>query len=234
VRVAGDRARWELTAGTFPRSSASVAIADGPVVTLLDPKEKLSASATADDFVSLFRGRPATAGSGAVTVHDVSVRLKPDGRGHAFEGRPTARYVLEAAWTLVVSTTGRIARVATELKGTIETVDEPAARSAFDGLGRLILARGDAADALDSELAKLEGLPVLAVLEIESRSTAEAAGMPSGREPPRRPAGSRQTITRRVSNLVVRKGAASDDAFFAIPDDFHTRALDRIVPEDAP
>jgi hypothetical protein len=234
VRVAGGRARWELTAGTFPRSSASVAIADGPVVTLLDPKEKLSASATADDFTALFRGRPATEGSAAVAVRDVSVVVKAGGKGRAFQGRATSAWTLEAAWTLVVSTTGRVARVATEVKGTVETLDEPAARSAFDDFARLIPARGEAAEALDAELAKLPGLPVSVLLEVASKVSAQAAGMPSGTEPPHRPMETRQTITRRVSNLAVRTGAASDDALFAIPEDFHARALDRIVPEDAP
>ncbi|MGA7990855.1 MAG: hypothetical protein WCC53_05430, partial [Thermoanaerobaculia bacterium] len=234
VRVAGGRARWELAHGTFPRSSAAVALADGSVVTLLDVEEKLSASATPDDFTALFQGRPATEGSAAVALRDVLVRLRPDGKGRAFQGRGTSRYVLEAGWTLVVSTTGRVARVTTGVKGTIETLDEPAARSAFDGLGRLIPARGAAAEALDAELSRLPGLPVSAVLDIVSRSSAEAAGMPSGTEPPPRPAETRQTITRRVSSLSLRKGAAADDALFAIPDDFHARAIDRIVPEGPP
>jgi hypothetical protein len=234
VRVAGGRARWELANGTFPRSSAAVAIADGPVVTLLDLKERLSASATPDDFTALFQGRPATAGSAAVAVRDVSVRLRPDGKGRAFQGRPTSRWTVEAAWTLVFSTTGRVARIATEVKGAVETLDEPAARSTFDGLGRLIPARGEVAEALDAELARLPGLPVSAVLDVVSKSSAEAAGMPSGTEPPPRPTETRQTITRRVSNLAVRKGAATDEAVFAIPDDFHARALDRIVPEGPP
>jgi hypothetical protein len=234
VRVAGGRARWELSHGTFPRSSAAVAIADGPVVTLLDVKERVSASATLADFAALFQGRPAAEGSTAFTVRDVSVRLDPDGKGRAFQGRPTARYALEAGWTLVVSTPGRVARVTTEVKGAVETLEEPAARSAFDGLGRLIPARGEAADALDVELAKLPGLPVSAVLDVVSRFSAEAAGMPSATAPPSRPVETRQTITRRVSNLAARPGVASDDALFAIPDDFHTRGLDRIVPEEAP
>src|SRR5512141_1813325 len=134
VRVAGPRARWELPHGSFPRSSASVAISDGPLVTLLDPKERLAASATAEDFTALFRGRPATEGSAAASLRDVSVRLAPGGKGRVFEGRPSSKFVLEAKWTLVLQTTGRVARVTTEIKGTIETVDEPAARSGFDGL----------------------------------------------------------------------------------------------------
>lgn len=234
VRVAGGRARWDLAHGTFPRSSAAAAIADGPVVTLLDPKERLSASATADDFTALFKGRPATEGPAAGSVTDVSVRLQPEGSGRSFEGRKTARFALEASWTLVVSTPGRVNRVAVEVKGTIETLDEPGARSPFDDLARLLPARGAAAEALDAELARLPGLPVSVLLDVVSKASAEMPGMPSGTEPPPRRTEARETIVRRVSNLAVRKGAPSDDALFAIPDDFHTRGLDRIVPESPP
>jgi len=230
VRVSGGRARWELSHGTFPRSSAAVAIADGALVTLLDPKERLAASATSEDFTALFRGRPATEGSAAASLRDVAVRVTPDGPGRAFEGRPTARYALDASWTLVLSTTGRVARVTTSVTGTIEVVDEPAARSAFDALGRLLPARGEAAEALDAELAKLPGVPVLAALDVASKSTVEQPGMPSGTEPPRRPIESRQTIARKLANLAVRPGAAADDSLFAIPDDFHSRGLDRLAP----
>ena len=233
VRVSGGRARWELSHGTFPRSSAAVAIADGAVLTLLDPKEKLAASAAPEDFTSLFRGRPAAEGSAAVSRRDVSVRLTPDGAGRAFEGRPTARYALEASWTLVLATTGRVARVATSLKGTIEVLDEPAARSAFDAFGRLVPARGEAAEALEAELARLPGLPVSASLDVASKSTVEQPGMPSGTEPPRRPVEAHQTITRKVANLAVRPGSGSDEALFAIPDDFHSRGLDRLAPRAA-
>jgi hypothetical protein len=230
VRVAGARARWELPHGSFPRSSASAAISDGPLVTLLDAKERLAASATADEFTALFRGRPATEGSAAASLRDVSVRLAPDGKGRSFEGRATSKFLLEAKWTLVLATTGRVARVTTEIQGAIETVDEPAARSPFDGLARLVPARGEAAEALDAELAKLPGLPVVVALDVTSKAVSEQAGMPSGTEPPRRPVETRQTITRRLSNLSARKGTAADEALFAIPDDFHSRGLDRIAP----
>lgn len=231
VKVAGGRARWEVPHGSFPRSSASVAISDGALVTLLDPKERIAASATGDDFKALYRGRPATEGSAAATLRDVSVRLAADGKGRLFEGHPTSKYLLEARWTLVLTTTGRVARVTTEIKGVIETLDEPAARSPFDDLARLVPARAEAAEALDAELAKLPGLPVSAALDVTSRVVSEQAGMPSGTEPPLKPAEARQTIMRRISNLVMRKGAAADDALFAIPADFHSRGLDRIVPE---
>jgi hypothetical protein len=211
-----------------------VAIADGPLVTLLDPREKLAASATSDDFAALFRGRPATEGSAAASLRDVSVRLAPDGKVRHFEGRSASTFVLEARWTLVLTSMGRVARVTTEIRGVIETVDEPAARSAFDGFARLVPARGAAADALEAELAKLPGLPVTAVLDVTSKAVSETAGMPAGAEPPPRPAETRQTISRRLSNLAVRRGVASDDALFAIPENYHSRGLDRVVPDEGP
>ena len=234
VRAAGGRARWELGHGTFPRSTAAVAIADGPVVTLLDPKERIAASATPEDFTALYRGRPATEGSASTAIRDVSVTLAADGSGRQFQGRPTLRYRLDASWTLVLTTTGRVARVATTVAGTIEVLDEPSARSPFDALGRLFPARGGAAEALDAELAKLPGLPVAATLDVASKSTVEQPGMPSGTEPPPKPVESRQTVTRKATNLVVRPGAAADDALFVIPDGFHSRGLDRIVPASEP
>ena len=234
IRVAGPRARFDLPHGTFPRSSASVAITDGPLVTLLDPKERLAASATPDDFAALFRGRPATEGSAAASLKDVSVKVVPDGKGRLFEGRPTSKYRLEARWTVVLVTTGRVSRIATEITGTIETLDEPAARSPFDAPGRLLPARGEAAEALDAELAKLPGLPVSEVFDVASKVTSEQPGMPSGNQPPRAPPEAHQTITRRISNLSVRPGATPDDRLFEIPDGFRSRGLDRIVPGDPP
>lgn len=234
VRVAGGRARWEVAHGTFPRSTASVALADGPLVTLLDTKEDLAASATPEDFSALFRGRPATAGSAAASLRDVSAGLVPGGKGGAFEGRPTSRFSLDARWTLVLSTTGRVTRVTTQVRGVIEALDEPAARSAFDDLGRLVPAHGEAAEALASALAKLPGLPVRATLDVTSKSEVEQPGMPTRAEPPPRPLETRQTITRRLSNLSVRAGAPADDGLFAIPEGFHSRGLDRIVPGDPP
>jgi len=167
-------------------------------------------------------------------VRDLAVKVEPRGAGRAFEGRPTARWTLEAAWTLVVSTPGRIARVATEVKGTVEALDEPAARSAFDALSRILPARGAAAEALDLELAKITGVPVSASFDVVSKSTVEQPGMPSGTEPPPKPVEARQTITRRLTHLSVRKGEPADDALFAVPDGFHTRGLERLVPESPP
>jgi hypothetical protein len=232
VSIAGGKARWELArTAAFPRSSAGVAIVDGAVVTLLDTKERLAASATLDDFTALFRGRPATEGAAAVAVKDVSAKVQPGGAGRVFEGRPTARFSVDASWTLVVSAPGRIARVATSVKGTIDALDEPAARSAFDALGRLLPARGEAAEALDAELARVQGLPVSASFDVASKTSVEQPGPPSAADPPPAPVETRQTIARKVEKLAVRKGAPADDALFSIPEDFHSRSLERIAPE---
>jgi len=229
VAVRGSVARWDLTHGTFPRSSASSVVAGADGVTLLDRKEKLAASATPADFVALFQGRPSDPGAAAVAVRDVSVALRPDGAGRPFQDRPTSRFRLEAAWSVVLSTPGRITRVKTEAVGIVETAELPEALSPLDSFGRLLPARGAAREALEAELAKAAGFPVFVEITITSTSSAEAPGMPSGTEPPPKPVTARSTVTRRVRNLTVRSGAKGDEALVAVPDDFLTRGLDRLL-----
>ena len=231
VAVRGSRARWDLTHGTFPRSSASSVVADADGVTLLDRQEKLAAAGSAADFISLFSGRPSDSGRTVPAVRDVTVALRPDGQGRAFQDRPTSRFRLEAAWTVVVSAPGRITRVKTEAAGVVETVDVPEALSPLDSLLRLLPARGEAREALEKELAKVTGLPVFAEIDVASTSSAEMPGMPSGTEPPPKPASARSTATRRVRNLAVRPGAAGDEALVSVPEDFRTRGLERLVRE---
>ncbi len=231
VAVRGFRARWDLTHGTFPRSSASSVVAGADGVTLLDRQEKLAAAGSAADFISLFSGRPADSGRTAPAVRDVTVALRPDGKGRAFQDRPTARFRLEAAWTVVVSAPGRITRVKTEAAGVVETVDVPEALSPLDSLLRLLPARGEAREAFEAELAKMTGLPVFAEIDVASTSSAELPGLPSGTEPPPKPASARSTATRRVRNLALRPGAAGDEALVSVPEDFRTRGLERLVRE---
>ncbi|HEX5855650.1 MAG TPA: hypothetical protein VFZ57_08515, partial [Thermoanaerobaculia bacterium] len=229
VAVRGSVARWDLAHGTFPRSSASSVVAGADGVTLLDRKEKLAARATPADFVALFQGRPSDPGAAAVAVRDVSVALRPDGAGRSFQDRPTSRFRLEAAWSVVLSTPGRITRVKTEAAGIVEAAELPEAVSPLDSLGRLLPARGSAREALEAELAKAAGFPVFVEITITSTSSAEAPGIPSGTEPPPRPVTARSTVTRRVRNLTVRSGVEGDEALVAVPDDFLTRGLDRLL-----
>lgn len=231
VAVRGSRARWDLTHGTFPRSSASSVVAGADGVTLLDRQEKLAASASAADFVALFLGRPSDSGATAPAVRDVTVALRPDGKGRAFQDRPTSRFRLEAAWTVVLSAPGRITRVKTEAAGVVETADLPEALSPLDSLARLLPARGEAREAFEAELAKVTGLPVFVEITVTSTSSTEMPGIPSGTEPPPKPASARSTVTRRVRNLAMRPGARGDEALVSVPEDFRTRGLDRLVRE---
>ncbi len=229
VTVRGSVARWDLTHGAFPRSSASSVVAGPYGVTLLDRKEKLAALATPADFAALFQGSPSDAGAAAVVVRDVAVALRPDGAGRPFQDRPTSRFRLEAAWSLVLSTPGRITRVKTEAAGFVEMAALPEALSPLDSLGRLLPGRGSAREALEAELGKAAGFPVFVEITITSSSSAEAPGIPSGTEPPPKPLIARSTVTRRVGNLTVRPGTKGDEALVAVPDDFHTRGLDRLL-----
>ena len=84
-------------------------------------------------------------------------------------------------------------------------------------------------DALVAELAKLSGLPVFVEISVNTASSAEAPGMPSGTGPPPRPVSARTTVTRRVKNLLVRPGRAGDEALVAVPADYHERGLERLL-----
>ncbi len=231
VTVRASRARWDLTHGTFPRSTASSVVAEADGVTLLDRQEKLAAQASAADFVGLFSGRPADSGATVPAVRDVTVVLRPDGRGRPFQDLSTSRFRLDGAWTVVLSAPGRITRVKTEVAGVVETADLPEALSPLDSLARLLPARGEAREAFEKELAKVPGLPVFVELTVTSTSSTEMPGIPPGTEPPPKPVSARSTATRRVSNLAVRPGIRGDEALVSVPEDFRTRGLERLVRE---
>src|SRR5262249_23706701 len=54
IAVAGERARWELNAGAFPRSSATAVVSDRGGLTFLDTRQGVAAAATRQDFDALF------------------------------------------------------------------------------------------------------------------------------------------------------------------------------------
>jgi len=220
VVARGGDARWELTHGTFPRSSATSVVTDRGGLTLLDREARAAARATASDFADLFQGRPADPGSAA---------LRRDGTGRPFQDRPTSRFRLEAAWTVVLSSPGRITRVKTEVTGLVESVEMAEAQSRLDDLLRLFPARGAAREALDAELAKVRGLPVFVEIAVTSTSSTEAPGIPSGTEPPPRPLTAHSTATRRVGNLAARPGVRGDEARVAVPEGFRSLSLDRLL-----
>jgi hypothetical protein len=229
VVARGGDARWNLTHGTFPRSSATAVVAGCDGLVLLDGESKVAARATTADFADLFLGRPSDSGSAAPAVRDVSAALRRDGVGRPFQDRETSRFRLEAAWTVVLSSPGRITRVKTEATGIVESVELAEARSALDALFRLLPARGAAREALEAEFAKVTGLPVFVEISITSTSSTEAPGIPSGTEPPPKPLTAHSTVTRRVRNLAARPGARGDEALVAVPEDFRARPLDRLL-----
>ncbi len=225
----GGDARWELTHGTFPRSSATAVVTGRDGLMLLDREAKVAARATASDFADLFLGRPSDAGSASSAVRDVSAALRKDGAGRPFQDRPTSRFRLEAAWTVVFSSPGRITRVKTEAAGLVEAVEMAEAQSALDDLLRLLPARGAAREVLGAELAKVIGLPVFVEISVTSTSSTEAPGIPSGTEAPPKPLTAHSTATRRVKNLATRPGTRGDAALVAVPEDFRARSLDRLL-----
>ena len=229
VAVRGGDARWNLTHGVFPRSSATGVVAGRDGLTLLDGEQKVAARATASDFADLFQGRPSDPGSAAPAVRDVSALLRKEGAGRPFQDRPTSRFRLEAAWTVVLSSPGRITRVKTEAAGIVESVEMIEAQSPLDALLRLFPARGAAREALDAELAKVTGLPVFAEISVTTTSSTEVPGIPSGTEPPPKPLTAHSTVTRRVRDLAARPGRKGDEALVAIPEDFRARGLDRLL-----
>ena len=229
VVAQGGNARWDLTHGTFPRSSATSVVTGRDGLMLLDREGKAAARATASDFADLFQGRPSDPGSAAPAVRDVSAVVRKDGAGRPFQDRPTARFRLESAWTIVLSSPGRITRVKTEATGIVETVEMSEAQSALDELFRLLPARGSAREALDGELPKVTGLPVFVEISVTSTSSTEVPGIPSGTEPPPRPLTAHSTVTRRVRNLAARPGVRTDEALVAVPENFRSLSLDRLL-----
>ena len=229
VVARGGDARWELTHGTFPRSSATSVVAGRDGFMLLDREQKAAARATASDFADLFLGRPSDPGSASSAVGHVSAVLRRDGAGRPFQDRPTSRFRLEASWTVVLSSASRITRVKTEATGVVESVEMIEAQSPLDAFLRLLPARGAAREALDAELTKVAGLPVFVEISVTSTSSAEAPGIPSGTEPPPKPVTAHSTVTRRVRSLAMRPGVRGDEARVAVPEDFRARPLDRLL-----
>lgn len=229
VVARGGDARWDLTHGTFPRSSATSVVAGRDGLVLLDREAKVAARAAPSDFADLFLGRPSDPGAASSAVRDVSAVLRRDGAGRPFQESPTSRFRLEASWTVVLSSPGRITRVKTEATGVVEAVDMVEAQSPLDALLRLLPARGAAREALDAELTKITGLPVFVDIAVTSTSSAEAPGIPSGTEPPPKPVTAHSTVTRRVRSLATRPGVRGDETRVAVPEDFRARPLDRLL-----
>ncbi len=235
VSASGAKARWEIAPGTFPRTAASLALADGGEVVLVDPRARVAARATPADLRALFRPPEAPEpGLAAVTVRDLAVAVEPAGPDAPFEGRATTRWRLTFGYRLDVATPGRVTSVRTKGEGTLVALAEPSAvpPSFADDLTRLVPARGEALEALERELAKVQGLVVSAAVETSAESSSEAVG----NVPPGQPAAgivrSTTTARRDVRHLASRPAKASDAALFAEPADLRHLGLERLL--DAP
>ena len=233
VVVQGGRARWTLTASRFPRSRASEALLDGRGgLVLVDPSAREVASGSAGDFQSLFRATAAE-GPSSTTFRDVSVLVTRAGEGRPFQDEPTARWVLKGSWVLSLVVPGRVSSVRTKIEGVVDVAAPggrlEGARSGFDELLRLFPARGEAGEAVARELEKVVGFPV----HVSSVISAEESGEPLGGDPakgPSLPLRIRVESTRDVSELARRDGGKGDAALFAIPEEFRSRPVDRLLP----
>lgn len=236
VRVAGERARLELSGGTFPRSTADVALAGKSDVVLLDRKEKIAASASLGDFEALFLGAASTErGASAFAYRDVTAEVTKEGAGAPFQDLPTVRYRVRVSFELAGSTPARVTRVRTTLVAVVETLPgADDARSAFDDLSRLFPVREDAREALVKELAKITGLPVSATVNVTSEVSTELIG-PSAASPegPPRDAKTTATFSRSLTNLRRRSLGAEDAALFEPPSEYKLRGLERVLTDGA-
>jgi hypothetical protein len=230
VSVAGARALWRVTAGTFPRSVAAAALAEEGGITLLDPKEKQAARVREDEFAALFDAVPQAAAGGA-TYRDVEASVVRDGAGRPFQDRPTSLYHVSFKYTLSLILPGRVTRVTSVTAGTIETLELPDAGSPFDDLLRLFSARGEARPPLKRELDKVSGLPVRVRVESVAETSFELTGPPAApsAEHPARPLKTTTRTERTLSELVTAPFAAADSALFVVPEDYRTRGIERLV-----
>lgn len=233
VLVAGDRARWDLTSGVFPRSRATAALVHRDGLTLLDTKEGIAAEAGRGDFEALFVPKAAESPAASPVVRDLSVSVRSDGAGRTFEGMPTARWSVELRWSLVVTLPGGVNAIRHTTRGTIETVDLPEALSFFDGLSRLFAARGEAREALEAELRKVAGLPVAVSLSSEAEASGEPVAPAAAAGALERPFRTTTTIRRAVSKLERGRLRPEDEVRFTVPPGFKSRGLERLL-QDGP
>ncbi len=236
VSVAGEKARFELTGGTFPRSSADVAVASKNDVVLLDRREKIAASASLGEFESLFLGaRSSESGVSAFQYRDVTVDVEKEGAGSPFQELATVRHRVKVRFTLEGSTPERVSRVRTSLDAVVDTLaGADDARSPFDDLLRLFPVRDSVREGLERELAKIAGLPVAVRVNITSEASAELIG-PSAMSPegPPQPTKTTAMYSRSLARLVRRKRTAEDTQLFAQPSEFKTRGLERVLTDGA-
>lgn len=232
VSVLGGKARWELSGGRFPGVAARAAIADAGTLVLLDPEASLATPVSRGEFDALFQPAPGPETLVTSELKSVEASVVRSGEGTPFEGRPTARWKVSVSFVLVSAQSGRVVRLKHESTGVVETVvpDDPSVPTPFDGLIRLFQIRDSARAALETELAKVTGLPVRVRLEASTEGLTErvGSGATAAAAPPARAS---WTTTRTISRLESRAATEEDAAAFAVPESYRSWPLERARTE---
>lgn len=233
ICVAGDRARWELAASSFPRASATIALADRGAITLLNPKLKVAADIAPSELPEVFRAPAAEeTGSSSFGSRGLTISVTRDGAGRLFQESPTARWRVALNWDLTVETPGRVGRVKNEVRGVVECLEAAGdARTPFDDLVRLFPVRGDVREALEKELTRIHGLPVSVSIDVTSEVSSEVVGGASGGAGSARPLKTTTNVTRTVSSLTRQPLRPDEATLFRVPEGYRSRGLSYLTNE---
>ena len=232
VTVSGGAARWDLTTGTFPRSTAKAFLVGERSAYLLDRDAPVAARVTMDDLRALFvPPSDGEAGPFQAVVRDLSVDAAEPAAGQPFQGRATRRHRLEAKWSLVTSSPGRVGRIRTRLSATLDVVEEAPdeARSPLDDTARLLDVPAAAFEALGPHLDAIRGWPVRVVVTTEAELSSESVGGAAGPSEERAPVTVRSEARREVSDLVVRAAAPGETSALALGEETRLVGIERLV-----
>ena len=231
VVVRGGTARWDLESGTFPRSTASTILLGERDGWLLERDESVGARATAEDLTALWVAPPGgEEGPFRSAVRGLVIEPPTVAAGPAFEGRPTRRHRLTAAWNLETSTPGRVSTARTRLVATVVAVEEigEEVRSPLDGFDRLLDLPGPVREEVAAALGAIPGWPVSVVVEAESEQSSELPGARVVPPEGQRPLKSRVETVRTVSDLVLRPAEKTGPSF-KLPEKTRVVGIERLV-----
>lgn len=232
VTVSGGTARWDLTTGTFPRTTANTFLAGERSAWLVDRSVAVAARARMEEFRALFvppgEGDP---GPFQVALRDLAVSAADPARGPSFRGGTTTRHRFEAKWSLVTSMPGRVGRLGTKLSLTVDALDRAPdeARSPLDDVSRLLDVPEEVREALAPLLGAVRGWPVGVVAVTEAELSAEHPGAVTDAVEEGRPVTVRTEVRREVADLVVSRAAPADLAALAIGEETRLVGIERLV-----